>query len=100
MFITEPHLSPTDLRVVYFELFEVRTKWRRLGIVLDLTLSTLDAIEQRDSSPEVRLGRVLKKWLCTGVASWRQLVRALRSVGEPILAKKLEEKYCLKGQLH
>ena len=85
--------------MVYKELFEVRAKWRRLGLELDLTPGTLDAIEQRHLTPEERLERVLLEWLNRGSATWRQLVEALWSgpVSETKLAQNLEGTYCQKG---
>ena len=84
---------------MYEELFEIRAKWRRLGLKLDLTSGTLDAIQQRYLDPEDRLERTLLEWLNKGSATWRQIVKALFScvVGETRLSQKLEEKYCQKG---
>ena len=97
--ITEPCLNSSDLRVVFKELFQVRAKWRRLGLELDLTPGTLDSIELRHSDPADQLERVLLEWFKKGSATWRQLVEALWStpVGEVKLARDLEEKYCQKG---
>ena len=77
----------------------MRAKWRRLGIELDLTPGTLDAIQQRYPEPEDRLERVLLDWLNRGTATWRQLVEALWSclVGETLLAQKLRNRYCPTG---
>ena len=97
--ITEPCLASSDLKVVYKELFQVRVKWRRLGLELDLTPGTLDTIDQRYSDPADRLERALLEWLNGESATWRQLVEALWSapVSEAKLARELEEKYCQKG---
>ena len=99
---TEPAcLSSDNLRVVYKELFEARAKWRRIGLELNLTPGTLDAIEQRNAIPGDRLERVLIEWLNKGTGTWRELVDALFSVpiGEINLAKQLEQKYCSEGKL-
>ena len=97
----EPYLSSDSLRVVYNELFEARAKWRRIGLELNLTSGTLDAIEQRNAVPGDRLERVLIEWLNKETATWRELVGALYSVpvGETKLAKQLEQKYCPGGKL-
>ena len=85
--------------MVYKELFEVRAKWRWIGLEFDLTPGTLQSIEREYLRPEDQLYRVLLKWLNRGSATWRQLVEALRSppVGETKLARELEENYCQKG---
>ncbi len=83
---------------VYEELFDVRAKWRRIGLKLGLHPGTLDAIEQRQAD---RLEAVLLDWLrVTKGATWKQLIDALQSalVGEIQLAEKLELKYCSPGK--
>ena len=77
----------------------MRAKWRRIGIELDLTPGTLDAIEQEHSKADDRLERVLFIWLNKGSATWIQLVEALWSppVSETELARELEEQHCHKG---
>ena len=84
--------------MVYKELYQVRAKWRRIGIELNLALGTLDAIEQKKSDPADWLEKVLTEWLNKETATWRELVDALKSppVGETKLAKELEQKYCHK----
>ena len=85
---------------VYEELFEVRAKWRPIGLKLRLTPGTLDAIEQGKINPSDRLEAVLLHWLrVTREASWKQVIDALRSalIGEIRLAEKLELKYCSLG---
>ncbi len=72
----------------------MRAKWRPIGLKLELTPGTLDAIEQAKANP---LEAVLVHWLRVTVgATWKQLIDALRSapVGEIQLAEKLELKYC------
>ena len=92
----EPNLDSGDLRVVYKELYQVRAKWRRIGIELNLPPGTLDAIELVKTDPDYWLEKVLTEWLNKETATWRELVDALKSVpvGETKLAKQLEEKYC------
>ena len=94
-------MGPIDHKVIYKELFEIRAKWRRLGLELDLTPEILDAIQQRYPEAEDRLERVLLEWLNKGTATWKQLVEALWAVpvGETKLAKDLEGKHCQQGWL-
>ncbi len=96
-------MGTKDLQLVYEALFEVRAKWRPIGLKLDLTPGTLDAIEQAKANPSDRLEAVLLHWLRVTVgATWKQLIDALRSalVGEIQLAEKLELKYCSPGKKH
>ena len=73
----------------------MRSKWRRLGLELDLAPGTLDAIERERPQLDDRLERVLHEWLNSGSATWRQLVEVLESyiVNENNLAGKLRERY-------
>ena len=93
---TEPCLSSNDLRIVYKEVYEARAKWRRIGLELNLTYGTLDAIEKRSPDPADQMERVLIEWLNKGTATWGELVKALFSipVGKTELARSLERKYC------
>ena len=95
-------LGTSDLQLIYGALFEVRAKWRPIGLELRLTPGTLEAIEQEKSKTSNRLEAVLLDWLrVTRGASWKQVIDALRSalVGEIQLAEKLELKYCPPGNL-
>ena len=84
---------------MYNAVFEARAKWRRIGLELDITSGTLDAIDQRFSNPTDRLEQVLSSWLSKGSATWKQLVEALFSVpvGETQLSKQIQKKYCHQG---
>ncbi len=96
-------LETSDLKLVYGALFEVRAKWRRIGLELGLTPGTLDAIEQRKINPSDRLEAVLLDWLRGATAAtWEQVIDALRSalVGAIQLARKLELKHCPPGKAH
>ncbi len=93
-------LGTSDLQLIYGALFEVRAKWRPIGLELRLTPGTLDAIEQDKSNTSNRLEAVLLHWLrVTRGATWKQVIDALRSalIGEIQLAEKLELKYCSPG---
>ena len=98
---TEPPLSSIDLKVICEELFEIRAKWRWIGLELNLTKGTIEAIEQRNQNPEDRLYRVVNEWLNKGTATWRKLVDALYSSpgGEKGLSRQLEQKYCVESRL-
>ena len=96
-------LGTSDLQLIYGALFEVRAKWRPIGLELSLTPGTLDAIEQMKINPSDRLEAVLLHWLrVTRGASWKQVIDALRSalVDEIQLAEKLELKYCPPGNFY
>ena len=73
----------------------MRAKWRQIGIELDVTSGTLDAIKEMTSDPAEQLKQLLIGWINTGKATWRELVTALYSVpvGETQLARKLEQNH-------
>ncbi len=89
---TNVGLGTKDLQHIYGALFEVRAKWRPIGLELGLTPGTLDAIEQRKINPSDRLEAVLLNWLqVTRGATWEHLIDALRSATGAIqLARQLE----------
>ena len=76
----------------------MRAKWRQIGIELDVTSGTLNAIEKITSE---QLERLLIDWINTGKATWRELVTALYSVpvGETQLARKLEQLHLSESRL-
>ena len=96
--VTAPPLD-LELKEVINAVYEVRAKWRRIGIQLNLTPGTLDAIEIEHSLVSDRFEKVLSDWLRAGSASWENLVIALWStpVGEIKLAKQLGQKHCPQG---
>ncbi len=89
-----------DLQLVYETLYEVRAKWRPIGLKLGVTTGTLDSIEQEKIKPSDRLQAVLLYWLQVTIgATWGHLIDALRSapVGEIVLARQLEQKHFSPG---
>lgn len=89
------YLNPNDLRKVYEAVFDMRAKWKQLGLQLNILPGSLDAIDQKcKGNPDDCLYEVLKDWLSKEeAANWEQLVTALRqeSVGETRLAYKIEK---------
>ena len=85
-----------DLGLLLEELRDVHTKWYLLGLLLKVTIGTLDRIIVRFSDPKCQLQEMLKTWLTTSDnPSWKTVTDALRSMGASQLADDLERKYCL-----
>ena len=83
-------------------MFDVRAKWKQLGLQLNILPGTLNAIEQKcKGNPDDCLYEILNDWLSKGEATWEQLVTALEqgTVGESRLADKLEMEHCKQGEL-
>ena len=77
------------------ELYDVRAKWKMIGLGLRLPHSDLEAMS---GSHLECLQSSVSKWL-KGIdppPTWQAIVAVLRSkvVGEEGIAKELEEKYC------
>ena len=86
-----------DFGTVYQEVWEVRSKWRYLGLALGIKPTTLDAIETDHRSCEKCLYNALLTWLkASSQRSWEDLLEALsvKTVGCQELAKQLRDKYC------
>ncbi len=100
----DTELSKADLKVIYNEVYNERAEWKFIGLELNLTSGDIDAIERRPSHnrdiDKDRLMEVLQIWLSKERATWRQLIRALRSqtVDKEKKARTLEEKYCPQGR--
>ncbi len=95
-------LETNDLKLIYGALFEVRVRWKPIGLELGLTPGTLEEIELMQINPSDRLIAVLLNWLRGTTATWKLLIDALQSapVGATQLARKLELKYCSPGKYH
>lgn len=55
-------LTGNDFRSVYNVLYKARSKWRALGIQLEMDVSDLDDIEEHRGN-ERRLEAMIRKWL-------------------------------------
>ena len=90
-------LTLEDLSEVRGALYEARAKWYHIGIELELSLGTLDAI-QSDFSATDCLTEMCSHWLrrIDPRPSWEALTKALENppVGEGHLAQQLRDKYC------
>ena len=90
-----------DTATLCNELFSV-SGWRRLGLYLGVQDYELDRIE-RSRPTEGCDGwkrETFSLWLqCTPSASWRDVVGALRRMGENTIAERIELKYIV-GATH
>lgn len=80
---------------VVTELFPVCADWHDIGLALNLTPATLNAIETPNKAHKHCLRDMLMEWLNTPEPSWEGLVQALRNpfVGHQELADRLEAKF-------
>ena len=76
----------------------VYRKWYVLGLMLNVSVQTLDRIRAQFSDSQDQLLEMLKTWLKTAInPSWKTLAYALRSPGveEMRLSEFLQKKYFL-----
>ena len=77
-------------------LWEVRAKWRDLGLELSMTVSTLDSIDIKERGVSGNcLREILAKWLRESGAggpprTWSSIIAALKEVDEMNLAESVE----------
>ena len=86
------------MKTLYNELAGV-SDWRRLGLYLGVQDHKLDQIEcsRPAEGCDVWKRETFSLWLrCTPSASWRDVVGALRRMGEKTIAEKIELKYIVK----
>ena len=80
------------------ELHDVKTKWRAIGVQLELPQATLKSIAYANpTDANQAFSAMMDEWLRQeSDPSWEAIIDALRSrsVGENALASKLEDKYC------
>ncbi len=82
---------------VLTELLKVSADWYNIGLALNMSSGTLDAMEGPYKRPRDCLRDMLKEWLSTSPdPSWEGLIAALRHpvVGKETLARQLEAKHC------
>ena len=71
------------------------TQWYRLGLELEISQKEMDIIDEdckRDTKEALK--KTFKQWLKTEEPTWRQIIAALRKIGENNCARELEQKYC------
>ena len=87
-------LRINDLKKIQRTVWEARTQWYNLGLELDITPDTLDAIKQDNANKTEDCFRaMLTKWLREHQPTWSVLAEALRSpsVGRSDLAEDIAE---------
>ena len=87
-----------DLAVALEEVYDARSKWYDIGIMLKIPVSTLNSIRAQYHDPKDALREMLTVWLNSvdPKPTWRALVDVLQSkvVAEAQLADQLERKWC------
>ena len=90
-------LTINDLGDLQEAVFDIRANWYSIGLMLKISVGTLDSIRYQYSNPADQLRETLKEWLRKDARqSWAVIVDILRSssVGEPKLACAIEARYC------
>ena len=62
----------------YLEERNLVSRWRRIGLELELTNGDLDVIQRNRDSVEDRAAAMLDQWLTSGRATKKALVEAVR----------------------
>lgn len=90
--------KPPTQKDIENELHDVKTKWKAIGIQLEVANGTLKSIDYANrGDAHQAFSDLIDHWLSQESApSWAAVIGALRarSVGEIALAKRLEDKYC------
>ena len=85
-------LKDGDITKVNEAIFDAKTKWYQIGMLLNVDVNTLDSIEDEEKDNSKKLLRMLKHWLQAGTnRSWEAVDKALRNkmVARPDVADKL-----------
>ena len=93
-------LSVSDLDTVMEETSAVCGKWESIGQELGMYEKYLTEIRTPYTTSHDRLREMVSRWLnrkagfvFVGETTWRRIIVALRSIGEPQLADNLKTKY-------
>ena len=73
------------------------SKWKSIGILLDISEEELRTISQRErGDPQECLMAMLGVWLdqTNPPASWPEIVNAVKFIGKDDIAQQIWEKYC------
>ena len=91
-----PSAAQPQLRDLTRELKDVAwSDLRALCIQLGVEYAVLENIEHEKSRVSDRLSAAMNAWLTTKAASWKKVVRALKSIRQNVLAKKIEQSWVL-----
>ena len=66
-------------------------KWFDFGLKLNIIHNTLKDIEKDEGGCNACLRECLAVWLKTGSATYKELIEAVRGIGEPPVADAIEE---------
>ena len=87
----EPFLTPDDAQHVFQELISARDDSYRLGLKLGLPNAQVEEIHSTPREPVYQLRDVIGEVLKRGPSlTWRDILDALRSVGQSTLANAIE----------
>lgn len=90
-------MAPPKLKDIVEELHGVKTKWKRIGLQLNVPDTELEKIESmHKGDPEESLYQMIREWFKTEEPTWSAIVTALRtrSVNELQLARSLKRNKC------
>ena len=86
---------PTIKELTDALLDKVDSGWYELGIKLDISLDTLNAIKEDHNTAKRRLIAMLEKWLNKyPERGWSDVISALRSMERNDVADDVAGKYC------
>ena len=90
----DPADSSLSRKNILFELKDVNSEWRKLGIQLNVPMRILQSIEREQPMVDDRMLEMVSKWLEIDVgASWKKLIDALVRIDKNVLAKHLKSHY-------
>lgn len=80
------------LKDLVYELKDV--DWHELGVQLDVPRHILKNIDKENPTEARKLSEVLHHWLNNGDANWKEIIKALRRIGNHgNIIKKIELEY-------
>ena len=91
-------VEPPKFPDLMIELYDAAHRWKSIGLVLGLSLSSIDRTSADYYRVHDCMEEMLREWKNkeSSTYTWQTIVEALRSVKELRLARDIEQKYILK----
>lgn len=89
--------SGPNFQTLVGDLYEVRSEWYLLGVLIGVSVSTLDTLTASGIEIDIKYAKMLNAWKNTGNENYGKIVNAVHMLGKINLAKKIANKY---GKLH
>ena len=98
LYVCSAGVSKPTIKQLMMELYNtVASKWKSIGILLDISEEKLNTISQCEhGDPQECLMAMLSAWLhqTNPPASWPEIANVVEFIGRPDIAQQIRQNYC------